>query len=153
MGMRRRGVRFQEGWRELRLPGILYADDLVLCGELEEDLRAMVGYFVEVYRRGPKFSTGKGKVMVLGGEEGLECKIGVDRIHLGHVSEVKYLGCALDESGTDECSRKVANWRMVAGAIRSLVKARSLHLKCARILHEPFLVPVLTYGNETMIWR
>ena len=25
-----------------RLPGLLYVDDLVLCGELEEDLRAMV---------------------------------------------------------------------------------------------------------------
>ena len=38
-GGERRGVRFQE---EGRLPGLLYADDLVLCGESEEDLRAMV---------------------------------------------------------------------------------------------------------------
>ena len=29
----------------MRLPGLLYADDLVLCGELEEDLRLMVGQF------------------------------------------------------------------------------------------------------------
>ena len=36
MGMGRRGVRFQEEGRELRLPGLLYADDLVLCGESEE---------------------------------------------------------------------------------------------------------------------
>ena len=28
----------EEG-RELRLPGFLYADDLVLCGESEDDLR------------------------------------------------------------------------------------------------------------------
>ena len=34
--------------RELRLPGLLYADDLVLYGESEEDLRAMVGSFVGV---------------------------------------------------------------------------------------------------------
>ena len=34
--------------RECRLPGILYADDLVLCGESEEDLKAIVGRFVEV---------------------------------------------------------------------------------------------------------
>ena len=40
MGMRKRGVIFQEEGREYRLPGLLYADDLVLCGELEEDLRA-----------------------------------------------------------------------------------------------------------------
>ena len=33
MGMGRRGVRFQEEGREWRLPGLLYADDLVLCGK------------------------------------------------------------------------------------------------------------------------
>ena len=26
---------------EMRLPGLLYTDDLVLCGELEEDLRTI----------------------------------------------------------------------------------------------------------------
>ena len=46
------------------------------------------------------------------------------RIRLEHVSEFKYLGCVLDESGTDEAenSKKVASGRRVAGAIRSLVK-------------------------------
>ena len=34
IGMGRRG--------EWRLPGLLYADDLVLCFDSEEDLRAMV---------------------------------------------------------------------------------------------------------------
>ena len=32
--------------REWRLSGIFYADDLVLCGNLKEDLRGMVGPFV-----------------------------------------------------------------------------------------------------------
>ena len=47
----------------------------------------------------------------------------VDGIHLEHVSEFKYLGCVLDESGTDkaECSRKVVSMRKVASAIRSLM--------------------------------
>ena len=31
--------------KELRWPGLLYADDLVLYGESEEDLRAMKGCF------------------------------------------------------------------------------------------------------------
>ena len=35
----------------MRLPSLLYADDLVLCGELEEDMRVMVGQFAEVCRR------------------------------------------------------------------------------------------------------
>ena len=44
-------MRFQEEGREWRLPGLLYADDLVLYGKLEEDLKAMVGCFVDVCRR------------------------------------------------------------------------------------------------------
>ena len=48
--------------------GLLYTDDLALCGELEEDLRAMVLRFVEVCRiRGLKVNAGKSKVMVLNG--------------------------------------------------------------------------------------
>ena len=78
------------------MPGLLYADDLVLCGELGEDLRVMVGWFAEVCRRGLKVNAGRSKVMVLNGEEGLECEVHVDGIRLEHVSEYKYLGCLLD---------------------------------------------------------
>ena len=64
--------------------------------------------FVEVCRRrGLKVNAGKSKVMVLGGEEGLECDVSVDRIRLEYVLELIYLGCVSDESGTDEaeCNR------------------------------------------------
>ena len=97
MGMGRRGVSFMEDGREWRLPGLLYADDLVLCGERREDLRVMVGRFAEVCkRRGLKANADKSKVMVLNGEEELECEVNVDGIRLEHVSEIKYLGCVLD---------------------------------------------------------
>ena len=67
----------------------MYVDDLVLCSESEEDLRAMVGCFAEVCsRRGLKVNAGKRKVMVLGGEEGLEYEVCVDRISLEHVSNL-----------------------------------------------------------------
>ena len=46
--MKRRGVRFLEDGREWRLPELLYKEDLVLCEESEEDLRAIVGRFIEV---------------------------------------------------------------------------------------------------------
>ena len=39
--------------------------------------------------------------MVLGGEEGLECEVCVDGMWLEHISEFKYLGCVLYESGRD----------------------------------------------------
>ena len=87
MGMGKRGASFLENGREWRLPGLLYAYDLVLCGDSEEDLRVMVGRFAEVCRRRRlKVNAGKSKVMVLNGEEGLECEVLVDGIRLEHVS-------------------------------------------------------------------
>ena len=63
------------------MPGFLNADDLVLRGEPEEGLRAMVGRFSEVcWRRGLKLNAGKSKVMVLGGEEGFECEVMLRRL-------------------------------------------------------------------------
>ena len=48
----------------------MYADDLVLCGESEEDLKVMVGRFAEVCRRrGLKINAEKSKVISLNGEE------------------------------------------------------------------------------------
>ena len=45
---------------------------LALCNEPEEDLRTMVGCFVES-RRDLKVDADKSKVMVLNGDEGREC--------------------------------------------------------------------------------
>ena len=60
------------------MPCLLYANDLILCGE---DLRAMLKWFVEVCRRrGLKVNGGKSKVMILNGEERLECEVHVDEI-------------------------------------------------------------------------
>ena len=82
-GMGRRGVRFQEEGTEWRFPSLLYADDLVLCDESEEDLRAIVGCFIEMCRRRSlKINAGKSKVIMLSGEEGLECEVYVDGICL-----------------------------------------------------------------------
>ena len=136
-------MRFQEEGREWRLHGLLYADDLVLCGEFLENLRSIGGRFIEVC---------KNKVMVLGGEEELECEVCADEIRLEDVSEFKYSECVMEESGTDEAesSWKLGSMSRVAVAIRSLVNAKSLQFECAKDLHESLLVPFLTYG---MIWR
>ena len=79
----------------------------------------------------------------------------INKIHLTHVSEFKYLACLLDELGVDgvECRRKVASGRRVADAIRSLVNARDFQLECARILSETLLVLLFMYGSETMLWK
>ena len=74
------------------MPVLLYTYALVLCGESEEDLKAMVGRFVEVSSRiDLKVNAGKSKRMLLGGEEELEREVCVDVICLEHVSEFKCL--------------------------------------------------------------
>ena len=79
-----------EDGREWRLPGLLYADDLVLCGKSEEDPRVMVRLFAEVCRRrGLKVNASKSKVIALIGEEGLEREVDVDGIRLEYVSKFK----------------------------------------------------------------
>ena len=72
----------------------------------------------------------KNKVMAVNGEEGFQCEVYVYGISLEHVLKFKYLGCVLDESGTDgaKCSRKVVSGRRVPGAIRSLFIARDCSL-------------------------
>ena len=59
MEMGRRGIKFLKDGKEWRLPGLLYADDLVLCGESEEDLRVKLERFAEMCRRGLKVNAGK----------------------------------------------------------------------------------------------
>ena len=48
------------------------------------------------------------------------------------MSEFKYVGCVLDESGTDETKRcrKVTGGRKVVDAIRSLVRSLSVLGSC-----------------------
>ena len=53
----------------MRLTELLYADDLVLCGELEQNRKVVVANFVEVCRKsGLKINADKNK-------EVLECEI------------------------------------------------------------------------------
>ena len=51
-----------------------------------------------------------------------------------------------------ETAWKVASGKKVAGTIRSLVSDKGLQLHCARILQDPFLIPVLPHVSETKIW-
>ena len=65
-------------------------------------MRVILGWFAEVCRRrGLKVNADKNKVMILNGKEGLHDEVYVDGIRLEHVSECKYLGRVLNESGTD----------------------------------------------------
>src|SRR5678816_1428656 len=126
-----------ENGDEWKVPYLLYADDLVLCGESEESLRRLVERFDRVCKsRGLKVNVDKSKVMVVS-EDSPQWEVMLDGEQLEQVSEFKYLEYMLDEKGDDaECSRKVVNVRKVASTIKSLVDVKGLSLECARVLHE-----------------
>ena len=44
-------MRFRKEKRIWKLPGPMYANDLVLCNESEEDLRAVICCFIEICKR------------------------------------------------------------------------------------------------------
>ena len=76
-----------------------------------------MGHFIEVWRRrGLKVKAAKSKVMLVGWKERLSVRFVQTNTFRAYL-EFKYLGCVLDESGTDEAdfSRKVASGRRVAG--------------------------------------
>ena len=97
------------------------------------------------WRRGLKVNSGKSKVL-LNRDEVLEYEAYVDGMQLEHVWEFKYLGCVLNESGTDkaDCYRKVAIGKRVACVIRPLANAWGLRLDCGSVLHKLLLMPVLS---------
>ena len=69
----------------------MYMDEVMK--EVKMRKKGVVGRFAEVCRRrGLNVNAGRSKVMVMNGEEGLECKFQVDGVCLEHVSEFKYLG-------------------------------------------------------------
>src|SRR5678815_251081 len=119
VGVAGSGVRMMENGDEWREPYLLYADDLVLCGESEESLKGLVERFGSVCkRRGLKVNVDESKVMVVS-EDSPQYEVMLDDEQLEQVSEFKYLGYVLDKKGTDdaECSRKVVSSRKVAGCL------------------------------------
>ena len=70
-------------------------------------------------KRGLKVNAAKNKVMVLGGEEGLECEVYIDGIRLQHVLKFKYLGCVrCDVFWTNQVLMRqnvVGRWRVGGG--------------------------------------
>ena len=78
------------GGREWRLPGLLYADVLVLCGNSKDNLKVMVIHFVEICRRrGLKVTADKS----MRKEWSVKS---IDRARLEQFSDFKYFGCVLD---------------------------------------------------------
>ena len=52
LGDKKKGNEIFRGNERMELPCLLYVDELVLCGELEENLNVLVGFFLRYEREG-----------------------------------------------------------------------------------------------------
>ena len=85
--------------------------------------------------------------------EGLVCRVRLDGKKSTHASEFKFMGCSLDESGTDEGEqcRKGSSWREATSEIGSREGATSLQHEYEGVLQEDLLLPVLMEGSDSSV--
>ena len=144
-------IRNEELWE------LLYADDLVITAENEDDLQRRVAEWQESLERGGlKVNVDKTEVMVSSKEGGDRIAIQENRGSvIKQVEKFKYLGSTLSQDGgceTDVDSRIKAawgKWREVAGVVCD--KKMPVRLKVK--IYSTVIRPVLMYGSETWALR
>jgi len=133
---------------------VLFADDLVIMADTEEELQQR--YLVwknSLERKGMKVNTQKTEVMVSSREGHEEITIiSEDGGRLKQAEEFKYLGSVIaEEGGTEKAVRKRVKeawhkWREVSWAILD----KKIPLKLKMKVYKSIIRPVLLYGGE--IW-
>ena len=135
----------------LRIPSLLFADDVVLMAPSACDLQHSLDRFTaECEVTGMRISTSKSEAMVLS-RKPMDCLLRVGNEFLPQVKEVKYLGILFSSEGTRECEMGQRNG--AAGVVLRLlcctvVMKRELSQKAKLSIYRSIFVPTLTYGHE-----
>ena len=142
--------------RELRnneLWELLFADDLVIIADTEDELRErFLAWKGALERKGLKINLGKTEVMASckGGHEEVNIQLG-DGTVLKQSNEFRYLGSILtEEGGTEKAVRQRVKeawqkWREVTGVVLD----KKMPLKLRMKIYKTVVRPVLLYGAET----
>ncbi|KAI3353859.1 hypothetical protein L3Q82_004862 [Scortum barcoo] len=114
------GVRFGG----LRIPSLLFADDVVLLASSSSDLQLSLGrtirFAAECEAAGMRISTSKSEAMVLSWKR-VDCPLWVGEEFLPQVEDFKYLGVLFTSEGKME--REMDRW-IGAGVRREASRAR-----------------------------
>ena len=146
-----------ENGERLQVSQLLFADDTALVADSEEDLRRLVMEFGRVCdRRKLRVNVAKSKVMRCsrsGDVGGLEVRLNGELLE--EVDVFKYLGAhvAADGSMEVEVGKKVVEGSKVLGAVKGVLKGRSMSMEAKRSIYEGVIVPTVTYGAETWSLR
>ena len=132
---------------------LLFADDLVIIAETEEELqRKWLGWQTGMASQGLKVNTGKTEVLVSSRERKDINIVDSGGTSLKQVQAFKYLGLVLSEGGGSEAAVKARvtaawnKWREVSGVVGDRRMPRKLKVK----IYTTVIRPVLMYGAE--VW-
>ena len=138
----------------LRIPSLLFADDVVLMASSACDLQLSLGRFAaECEAAGMRISTSKSEAMVLS-RKPVVCTLQVGSEPLPQVEEFKYLGVLFTSDGKmeRELDRRIgAAGAVLSSLYRSVVMKRELSQKAKLSVYRSIFVPTLTYGHEGWI--
>ena len=131
---------------------ILFADDIVMVTEKEEDMQTNLGEMKKVMDKwGMKMHLGKTKVMMVSRTEE-DCNLNVEGEDIETVKKLKYLGVMVSSDGLcdEEIEQRVGAAAKVVGAMRKEVLERRELLKKTKLrVFNAMVVPTLIYGCET----
>ena len=131
---------------------ILFADDIVMVTEKEEDMKTNLGEIKKVMDKwGMKMHLGKTKVMMVSRTEE-DCNLNIEGEDSETVKKLKYLGVMVSSDGLcdEEIEQRVGAAAKVVGAMRKEVLERRELLKKTKLrVFNAMVVPTLIYGCET----
>jgi len=135
---------------------LLYADDMVLMAEREEDLQRLVNAMHErCLQVGLSVNADKTKVLVFEREEQMKiCNISLNGVLLEQVSEFVYLGSMFERKGSLDCEveRRVSASARIVGCTGKWLRKKVWHKDISMAIYNGMIKPTLLYGAETGVW-
>ena len=139
---------------DVTVPILMFADDMVLMAEKEEELQALVEKVKEYCDEWKlEINVGKTKVMVVSKDGSTSTRITYGTEMLECVREFTYLGTVFTADGKweKEVERRTQAGRAALGGIsKQVVWNRTISVKVKKVLFSPLVKSRLTYGGD--VW-
>lgn len=136
---------------ESTLDVLLFADDLVIMAEDEQDMNYMFRKLKQEFDLwGLQINVSKTKYMVTG-EHGKDLCIGNDKIQL--CDDFKYLGFTVSKEGTSnkDINNKINQGKRVINMLNSILWNSQLSKKTKKNIYSTIIESIVTYGSE--VWE
>lgn len=130
---------------------LLYADDVVLIQETEDDLQRSIHHLHQICQNyNIEISKEKTKVMANWGKIPIRSKIVVDDKIIEQVSSFNYLGCEISTEKDKDTEKKLTRFQMICGTIHNTLKNKT-RPDTRMKFYNTMAIPTLLYGCESWV--